>query len=365
MKLVLDNIVFDLQQSGGISVVWYELLRSLQNKHYNVRYIDNHAVENLYRRLLDIKDADIIGTDYCVALSRYLPVWRNIQEPFLFHSSYYRYCASPQAINITTVHDFTYERYRCGLRKTVHSWQKKCAVSHSDYVVCVSENTKRDLLDFIPGLDEKRVRVVYNGVSDDYRVLEKKPQSNILPFDVGTYVVYVGDRSEYKNFPLCVKALKHTALNLVIVGRTLQAAEKDFVLQHLPASRFKDIGYISNERLNVLYNYAAALVYPSVYEGFGIPVVEAQKAGCPVIAFNGSSIPEVAGSDVLLMNELSVDALIEKLQLLDRADLMTQVRHDGLLHSSLFSWEQMARQYFDIYEEAYSKKMNNVNGKQR
>lgn len=353
MKLVLDNIVFDLQRSGGISVVWYELLKRLHGQpQWDVSYIDNHATSNHYRQLLDIGENQIAGTDSYVPLMRYRQVGIPAREPFLFHSSYYRYCPSSYAVNITTVHDFTYEHFRHGLRRWVHSWQKQNAIRHSDVVICVSENTKRDLLDMMRDVDADRVRVVYNGASEDYHVLEQKVMADELPFSPQSYVVYVGDRSEYKNFPLCVQALKHTSYNLVIVGRTLQEMERAFIQQHLPPSRFRDVGYVTNERLNILYNHAAALVYPSVYEGFGIPVVEAQKAGCPVVAFDGSSIPEVAGSDVLLMKTLTVASLVEKLRLLSDAALMAQVRHDGLARAAQFTWDKMASQYFAIYEEA-------------
>ena len=100
---------------------------------------------------------------------RYLPVTcKNVNESFIFHSSYFRISSNPNAINITTVHDFTYEYFYHGLHKWIHCWQKYYAIRKSKYVVCISENTKKDLLNFLPDVDEKKIHVIYNGVSDDY-----------------------------------------------------------------------------------------------------------------------------------------------------------------------------------------------------
>lgn len=354
MRIVLDNIVFDLQRFGGISVVWYELIHRLQQQaDLELGFLDNDCSDNDLRRDLKIAPDIVLGRNRFPKLLRYLPVVYNQTEPFIFHSSYYRYCTSKNAINITTVHDFTYELYRKGMQRRVHSWHKFGAIRHSDYVVCISENTRRDLLNFLPDVDEDRVRVIYNGVSDDYCLI---PSSSVddarLPFESGKYVVYVGDRSEYKNFPLCVCAVKETDYNLVIVGKKLNEEELAFVSRQLPEQRYYVTGFVKSQELNIIYNHAAALVYPSSYEGFGIPVVEAQKAGCPVIAYNASSIPEVIGNTPLLMHELSARELVEKLALLTKDEVAKQVKADGLENSRRFSWDKMAEAYVGLYQEA-------------
>lgn len=352
--ICFDNIVFYLQQSGGISVVWYELLRRMRYGSSSIiKYIDSSGSINPYRKKLDIPNDAIIGSDKCIPISRYLPVRIQNKEPFVFHSSYYRFCNNPHAINITTVHDFTYEYYRKGPAKWLHCWQKYQAVRHSQYIVCISENTKRDLLRFVPDIDESKIRIIYNGVSDDYCVLEKGENLSSIPFENKKYVIFVGNRFGYKNFDLLKKTIVKSEYNLVIVGSPLTVEEKQDLEKYLPHDRYFCTGFLPNKELNVLYNHASALVYPSSYEGFGIPVIEAQKAGCPVIAYNSSSIPEVIGDTPLLMKELSEKELLNKLSLLKDSDLMKTVQENGLKNSARFSWEKMYQEYYNLYQEAY------------
>lgn len=352
MRIVFDNIVYSLQYSGGISVVWQELTsRFLLYNKVKVSFLEySYDRENIFRKQIDIPEKCIDKRcSRWLTLNRYANPRVKCDKTFIFHSSYFRTCNNPNAINITTVHDFTYEYYRKGFPRKLHCWQKYRAIRHSAAIVCISENTKRDLLKFLPDIDERKIHVIYNGVSEDYFVTEN--QDNIsLPFPSGSFVVFVGSRATYKNFGLVVRALAKTSLSLLIVGSKLSEKEEVFVSKYIPKSRYRSVGFLRNEELNVVYNCAAALVYPSSYEGFGIPVLEAQRAGCPVIAYNASSIPEVIGDTPLLMNELSEQELLSKLEMLKDERLMSEVIHEGLENSKRFSWDKMFQDYMTLYE---------------
>lgn len=352
MKLVYDNIVFGIQRFGGISVVWQELLSRMSAMNWDIKYIDVDAkqIDNHSRGKLSIPEKSVIQTIQYPRLSRYLPTRLHFEEPFIFHSSYYRYCLHPKALNITTVHDFTYELFVKGVKQKLHTWQKFSAIRHSAAVVCISEHTKRDLLRLMPDIDEKKVSVIYNGVSDIFHILDEKPDDIKLPFPANSYVVFIGRRDSYKNFELTVKCVAATSFNLMIVGSSLNDTEKNFIEKFISPARYHCLSHIPDERLNELYNYAAALVYPSAYEGFGLPVLEAQKAGCPVIALNASSIPEVIGKTSLLMESLSERELIEKLSLLNDENLMHHIRQEGLINSIKFSWGKMTERYAMLYQ---------------
>jgi len=351
-NIFIDNIIFDLQRNGGISVVWYELIRRLiSNKEFSLSFLDNKNLQNFFRNKLSIPS--ICLKDKFISLSRYLPVSINSRDKFVFHSSYYRFCRNKCAVNVTTVHDFTYDYYRKGPAKWLHCWQRNRAIRHSDYVVCISENTKRDLLKFLPDVEELKIRVIYNGVSEDYYTIDNmNAPSHKLPFCPGSYLVFVGSRVSYKNFDLLKRVVSRTKYNLVIVGSKLTDEEIKDIQHYLSPERYVSTGFLSNEQLNIVYNHAAALVYPSAYEGFGIPVIEAQKASCPVIAYNGSSIPEIIGATPLLMKSLTEEELICKIEMLSDSQMMNKIRIDGLENAKRFSWEKMYDEYVKLYNEA-------------
>ncbi len=354
--IYFDNIIFSLQRTGGISIVWYELLKRFLPSPWmkHIHFLEyNGAEANPFRQCLDLPHDKITHRDY-----RFLPIQRYInprirqREKFIFHSSYYRTCANPNAINVTTVHDFTYEHFIHGIKKKVHCHQKHRAIRRSDHIICISEHTKRDLLRFLPEIEPERISVIYNGVSDDYCVLPEH-QPTDLPFPRGTYIIYIGSRAVYKNFPLAVKSLKGTDWNLVVVGNPLTADETDLLETHLPG-RYICTGHIGNQRLNQLYNNAFCLLYPSSYEGFGIPVLEAQKAGCPVIATHSSSIPEIISDTSMLLDHLTTDDVRDRLARLLNKGLRTDVVRKGLENARRFTWDNT----FDQVRELYARLLN-------
>lgn len=353
INLILDNVIFSLQKSGGISVVWFELLKRLQFDNLNFECIEYEFISNINRKQLSIVSKNIrIRKKRFLSITRYLSPKIHCKDPFIFHSSYYRTCSNSNAINITTVHDFTYEYYYTGLKRIVHLWQKYRAISKSDYIICISENTKRDLLKFLPKTDEAKIRVIYNEVSDDYFFITER-ESIKLPFDLETYVLFVGSRERYKNFELTVKAVAYNKLKLVIVGAPLLAKELELLQKELGQSNFIAVGRVSNEELNHLYNGALALLYPSEYEGFGIPVLEAQRAGCPVIAYNASSIPEVIGNTPLLLNMLSIEAITKCFDILRRKEEREAIVYRGIENAKRFTWDRMYEQVIELYKEAW------------
>lgn len=353
MRVILDNIIFSLQKSGGISVVWSELLNRLQLNNINFKCIEYGFPNNINRRQLNIVFKNIqIRRKGFLNIKRYLSPRIHCKDAFIFHSSYYRICSNSNAINITTVHDFTYEYYYKGLRKWIHLWQKYHALSNSNYIICISENTKLDLLKFLPDIDTSKIRVIYNGVSDDYYPIKNKCSIK-LPFELETYVLFVGSREAYKNFELAVEAVAHNKLKLVIVGAPLSKNEIRFLCRELGYSNFIEAGRVSNKELNTLYNGAIALLYPSKYEGFGIPVLEAQKAGCPVIAYNASSIPEIIGDSPLLLDVLSIESITKCLDKLKLKVERDNIINKGIENAKRFTWDNMYEQVIALYREVW------------
>jgi glycosyltransferase involved in cell wall biosynthesis len=361
MKLIFDNIIFSLQKTGGISVVWYELIkRAIEDSEIQTKFIEskNH---NLFRKFLNIPNSSLIKNSFDfipINIQRYLnPI--KVEPNGIFHSSYYRTAHNSKIINVTTVHDFTYEYFRKGFPKWLHSLQKANAIKNSKRVICVSENTKKDLLKFNPNTEPTKIHVIYNGVNEVYQVIKNadKNLKNLIPFSKNEYSLFVGDRkSGYKNFIIAVKACRKVKIPLVLVGGgMLNYTESSFLTHELGANNFIHLKGLENSQLNILYNNAFCLLYPSFYEGFGIPVIEAQKAGCPVIAVNISSIPEVIGPVSTLLENPTVENIAEMMnQLKDDSDFTNTQIKIGLKNSSRFSWDKCYQETKQVYKQLYA-----------
>jgi mannosyltransferase len=220
---------------------------------------------------------------------------------------------------------------------------------NSDVVICISESTRNDLLAYIPEAGVKDIRVIYNGVSDDYYPLAN---SNLDRCRSSNYVMFVGARGNYKNFKLLVEALiNHNEIDLIITGGgDLTSEEMGFLDECIPG-RYIHKSFVENSVLNILYNNAFCLVYPSLYEGFGIPVLEAMKSGCPVVAVNGSSLTEVCGEAAILLDEVTPDSISKAIDLLSDSSFRKNIIKLGFKNSSQFSWDKSFSEIDAVYEE--------------
>ncbi|EMG6583420.1 glycosyltransferase family 4 protein [Providencia rettgeri] len=333
MNIIYDGIIYKLQSSGGVSVYFNEIISRAKLLEKSVLLCDSNSIPD------EFSDISVKFTSRF--LERYRDVKCNIDG--IFHSSYYRLPYNRKLKVITTVHDFTYEKYVSGPAKWVHTWQKNRAIKNSDLVICVSQNTANDLMQYCP-IDSSKIRVIHNGVSSSYFSIPELQSSN------SNNVIFVGARNGYKNFGYAIKSIAHIPhLNLHIVGGgILNKNEKQLLDKYLP-NRYKWLGRLSDQELNIAYNSAYALLYPSSYEGFGIPILEAMRAGCPVIAVNISSIPEVAGDAAILVNSPSIDSFVEALKNIPL--LREELIQKGFNQVNKFSWERCFEETLSVYNE--------------
>ena len=358
MNVVFDNKAYYIQKFGGVSVLFKELHeRALKDETLNCKFIEYGDGGNTYQESLHIPDNLIIRkSPKFFGLKRLFPVKVKEKNPFIFHSTYFSYSSNPRAINVNTILDFIETKVGNGKGSEFRVAFQKYIIRKTDMNVCISHSTRRDLLELCPDVPEEKTCVIHLSASKTYQVLNKKQVD--LPFPAGTYLIYVGARAIRKNYHLLRDVIGQTNYNLIIAGSKLTDEEKQELEQRIPANRYISLGYTEDERLNELYNNAAALVYPSLYEGFGIPVLEAQQAGCPVIALNTSSIPVVISekpdSCPLLMKETTREELLSKIRLLSDKELMARVIDDGLKNAERFSWDKM----YDEYRKMYAKMLN-------
>ena len=356
MELLLDNIIYSLQHGGGASVVWTEHInRLLKDNRFTTRFIEYEgATSNVFRKNLIIpQDSLEIKSSSAFAIKRYLDLKSRRVTPYIFHSSHYRIDNCPFARNVTTVHDFVYERYIKGIRKKIHSAQKWKSIRKADLVICISESTRKDLLYYLPDVAEKKLIVIHHGVDESYHPIPSKADYRLeLPYASGEYALYIGNRTTgYKNFNLVVDVCSRIKMPLIMVGGELVSEEeKKYLSNRLGGEGFVHLRGVSNSDLNELYNRARVFLYPSLYEGFGIPVIESQRAGAPVICVHSSSIPEIVGnSDLCIKGDISVDVVIDRIKALENSSFRQAEIEKGLLNSQRFSWDITYKNTTDAY----------------
>lgn len=347
MNVVYDNIVYDLQNFGGISTYWYELTqRMLRQNDVKISFFETGINTNNGLR----KELNIAGNQIQISKRSSLFLERFLKLPLsedvdIFHSSYFRLPKrTVKGGTVTTIHDFTHDLYYKGPRVWLHNLNKREAIRKSDMIITVSNNTKKDLLAFYPEINEANVKVIYNGVSEEFKLLQDSGKDSRRP-----YFLFIGSREHYKNFDFAVElARHHHDFDLFIVGSSLSKKELQY-LEGFLQQRYKIFTGIDLIELNHLYNNAFCLLYPSSYEGFGIPLLEAMQAGCPFIALNASSIPEVAGDAGVLMNELSLDEGLQAIQTImsDHKDIIAK----GMRQVKKFSWNLCFEQTYSLYKE--------------
>lgn len=267
---------------------------------------------------------------------------------------------------LLTVHDLSFVRVPDSASPRLKSYLDVVvprSVIDADHVLADSYATKKDLVELY-GVPDEKVTVLLSGV--DSRFYQVKDSSAIMTTrslynldESSPYILSVGTVQPRKNYGLLIKALaqlrsKGYDLSLVIAGG--KGWLEDPIYQTLHDEQMENyvhfIGFADEEHLPALYSGACCLAFPSLYEGFGLPVLEAMACGTPVITSNVSSLPEVAGDAALLVNPYNLDELVHALQrLIDDNDLRQQLIERGLERVKQFTWVKAARQLRQIYAD--------------
>ncbi len=264
--------------------------------------------------------------------------------------------------SVITIHDLAFLRFPHLLTPESAGYygQVARAVQNADQVIAVSHSTKRDLLELLQA-DPEKITVVHSGVSPECRPLDPQEVENRrreldLP---ERFVLFVGTLEPRKNLPTLLRAFarvwKAHRVPLVVVGSKGWLYEELFrVRDELGlGEEVKFVGSVKASQLVYYYSCATCLVLPSLYEGFGHPVLEAMACGTPVIASNVSSLPEVAGDAALLVAPEDVEGLAAALgRLLADGGLRQRLIALGLQRAATFSWQQTARETLAVYHKA-------------
>ena len=220
-------------------------------------------------------------------------------------------------------------------------------------IICVSKNTERDLLNYYPWINKKQIKIIYNGVSNTFHPLEVGKRKN----DKGRFILYVGSREVHKNFQFVLnimneKFIKKNNIKLITIGGGVWTkAEQAYIERNNLKESVIQKHNIDDHNLNRFYNKAHALIYPSLYEGFGIPILEAMKSGCPVICSKNASIPEVAGDAGLYIDNHDYQKAINYIKDLFGKNFRNDIIKKGFINSKKFSWEKTGNETIKLYHK--------------
>lgn len=348
MKIFLDDIVFSLQTVGGISVYWTEYLSKLNNTELDVtiiKRIDNKCIlqSNLYwskKILFEFR--------LPLKISRILPLLKILPDKSIFHSSYFRISLQKNVCNIVTLHDLAGEMGMIsGWRRRLKVLLQSQALKKADGIICVSETTRKSLLAYYPKINPLKTTVIYHGCSNQYFNLS----NNVA--EVKNQIVFIGGRKDYKNFDTCLNTMALlTDFELLIIGGSDLTVREKFEIKKKINGRYKYIKNVDTAILNKIYNNAYCLFYPTYYEGFGMPVVEAMKAGCVVISCATEAIEEIAGDAAILIKDpKDVNLFRDAILSLKNLELRKTLVNKGLEQAKKYNWDNHFADSINFYKK--------------
>jgi len=381
MRVLYDHQIFEHQRIGGVSRYFSEIIRHLPEDvtaDVSIQYSFNEYLKSL--------SVPFIWKDQLIAYYSFLPkinfkgkkrLYSFIEKKYpkrypdffkinreesikrlksrdydIFHPTFYDDYFLDYIGNkpyVLTVHDMIIELFPEFINTPDFIKRKKILVDNASHIIAVSQNTKRDITNVF-GTPPDKISVIYHGAS----LLDNQENPGNLP---EKYLLYVGDRRlGYKNFAFFISSiqpilLKNKKLHIVCTGDKFTEEETHF-FKSLNIDKQIIIKFIDDKQMYSLYNNAIVFVYPSYYEGFGIPILEAFQAGCPVILSNSSCFPEVAADAGLYFNYKSPQDLRNVIEnLMKDHTIRAEYINKGKLRLKNFSWEKSASRTVDVYRE--------------
>jgi glycosyltransferase involved in cell wall biosynthesis len=368
LEIVVDGIIYESQSTGGISRLFTENLPRVCSLDETVKmtlFTSGLLIQQLptHARIRDLRIPDL--TPYLRPAALWHPFEKRVQQTWfrlligsgrgkIWHSTYFTLPQTWKGLQVVTVHDMIYERFPdlfTGPGSDRFRERRKQCVLAADAVICVSDATRRDMQQFYQ-MDGDRLHVIHHGFSNIFRPL---PATDLAQKGGARppFFLYVGSRAHYKNFQGLLNAYSkwsgRSAMKLLVVGPPWTSEEGRFLSQLGISGQVELLTDVRDKALCILYNQAAAFIYPSLYEGFGIPLLEAMACGCPVIASRIPSTEEIAGDRCIYFELGSPGSLIDAFDRARSEGRDGAMARAGLEHAKRFSWEKTARETLAVY----------------
>lgn len=362
-RIFFDHQIFTEQNFGGISRYFKYIIDGISDsKEFDYKigalYSNNYYLRNeklpgqgkLFRPLFKTPEKIIKRNN---SYTKFLIKQGNFD---LFHATYYNpnFLKKLNKPLIVTVHDMTYEALpHLFATHDPLPYNKRLLVERADKIIAVSENTKKDLLKYLD-VDKNKISVIHHGISLEdpiYETIENLPKK---------YVLFVGSRWAYKNFYLLADAFKQVAsadpdLYFILAGGgPLSFGDSEHLRRNKILDKTIQIS-ATDGQLNTLYKNARCFVYPSLYEGFGLPILEAFKNSCPVLLSNCSCFGEIAGNAAHYFDPQAIDSLIIELkQLLYNDSTRAELVELGKRKLADYTIDKCVAKTLDIYRSISS-----------
>lgn len=283
-------------------------------------------------------------------------------EPFFLALPIYK-----KYLTVVTVHDLTpivfKKHFPRGLKGEIKWQMQRYALKKANAIITDSNCSKKDIVKYV-GVPADRVSVIYLAAGEEFKVLDGSAWISDIREKYNLpekFVLYVGDVTWNKNLPRLVEAVKSINVPLVMVGKALLSEDFDrnnpwnndlVKVQDMINDQVIRLGFIPTEDLVAIYNLATVFVMPSLYEGFGLPILEAMSCGCPVVTTKQGSLEEVAGDAALYVDAYSKESMAKGIkEVFENPILQKKLLQEGLKRVNEFSWKKTASDTLDVYRQ--------------
>lgn len=390
MKVLYDYQMFNTQNVGGITRYFYELITNFDNdnevsweipiRHSSNLYLNKHPRfkgnllpnpvkyyhnKGLLSKINFVKEKLLYKVNNMIHHNQYYGVEYvkdkklciekikegnfDIFHPTYFDSYFMDYIGDKSFV--LTVHDLINQIFpEISLHHPIDKTQ--AMIKRANRIVTVSESTKKDLINIFE-VDESKIDVIHLA-----NPLDESAEPVSESFIAGMpkkYLLYVGGRWDYKNFLFFAQmfsslAREHPNVHVVCTGSPFNASE-NYLLNKLGIKHLFHNAFVSDTELSFLYKNAVAFVFPSMYEGFGLPILEAFSCGCPVLASNSSSLTEVGGDAAIYFEPKNPESLLNALRIVKNPELRQEHIQKGYEQLLKFSWQTTAELTKRTYEK--------------
>jgi glycosyltransferase involved in cell wall biosynthesis len=369
MEIGIITDALDEKKGAGIRTYVLNMVRNLDSKDITLIHYKKNK-DKVYSRFKEL-----------IIPMRNIPFYREIRKMFVMPCMLNKFDIVHETVQIgpfffksrfkkiVTVHDLSvikFPKSHKGLHYVHHKLGLQRTLKNVDRIIAVSNSTKKDLIRLFK-VPARKIKVIYEAADKQYRVINDKKELERFKTRYHIdypFVLYIGTLEPRKNIPRLIKAFrlvkkKGYPHKLLVVGKKGWKYKAIFKMIKTLGLE-KDVvftGFIEEKELPLFYNVADVFVFPSLYEGFGLPVLEAMQCGCPVIIANNSSLPEITGDAALKVNARDVRDIAMKIErLIKDKNLKIKFAQKGVKHARRFSWKRCAKETRELYKEVLNLK---------